>query len=325
VTWAERVDAVQAHRFTERQAGFLVTVMLHAGVCMERHYEAYAGLAHGRKVRDFFSTLVARKMATARPVGHRPTRLFHVHHKTLYRAIGEADNRHRRPVGLARAVERLMLLDTVLGDRERIWLASEWDKVSHFALRHQVPRSDLPALTFRSGETETVRYFPDKLPIGVDQDGWSTVFVYLVTRSAPIDFRAFLERHAELWRALPRWTIRLLVPQHFRARIGAFTAAFQEQIATPLRPAVVDELRWWCAQRARHETASTERFDLASRGFRAPRFAAVFRAWQERGDRVLDALISPVLADAVSTGRGRLETVVLTRGYLHLLPLVGTA
>ena len=31
MTWEERVDAVAAHGFTERQAGFLVTVMLHCG------------------------------------------------------------------------------------------------------------------------------------------------------------------------------------------------------------------------------------------------------------------------------------------------------
>ena len=60
----------------------------------------------------------------------------------------------------------------------------------------------------------TVRYFPDRLPIGLDPDGRGHVFLYLVTRSVPIDFRAFLQRHAELLRALPSWTIRLVVPSH---------------------------------------------------------------------------------------------------------------
>ena len=325
MTWHERVEAVQALRFTERQAGFLVTVMLHAGVCMARHYEAYAGIRHGQTALDFVAMLLRRGVATAHTTGARTGRLFHIHHKALYRAIGEPDNRHRRPVGLPRAVERLMLLDAVLGDRDRVWLATEWDKVTHFTLQHRIPRADLPALTFRAGDTETVRYFPDKLPIGVDRDGWSTVFVYLVTRPAPIDFRAFLERQAELWRALPRWTVRLLIPQHFSTKTRTYQAAFQEQIATPLRPAVIDEVRWWCEHRAKGPSEATERYDLAARGFRAPRFSAVYRAWQQRGDRVLDALRSPVLADAIACGRGRFETVVLSRGYLHLVPLVGTA
>jgi len=39
MTWDERVDAVAGHApgVTDRQAAFLVTVMLHAGVCMDRH------------------------------------------------------------------------------------------------------------------------------------------------------------------------------------------------------------------------------------------------------------------------------------------------
>ena len=36
VTFAERVHAVAEKGFTERQAGFLVTVMLHSGVCVRR-------------------------------------------------------------------------------------------------------------------------------------------------------------------------------------------------------------------------------------------------------------------------------------------------
>ena len=33
-----REGAIKSFGFTERQARFLVTVMLHAGVCVERHY-----------------------------------------------------------------------------------------------------------------------------------------------------------------------------------------------------------------------------------------------------------------------------------------------
>jgi hypothetical protein len=69
---------------------------------------------------------------------------------------------------------------------------------------HRIPRRGLPALSFRAenDEGETARYFPDKLPIGVDRDGYT--FLYLVTRDVPVDFRAFLERHAELLRSSPQ-------------------------------------------------------------------------------------------------------------------------
>jgi hypothetical protein len=109
-----------------------------------------------------------------------------------------------------------------------------------------VPRSDLPSLTFRAAEDVTVRYFPDKLPIAVDTDGRGHLFLYLVTRLAPVDFRAFLERHAELLRALP-WTLRLLVLRHLAGGVTAYHAAFRDHVAMPLRPGTLEELRWYFA------------------------------------------------------------------------------
>ena len=49
------------------------------------------------------------------------------------------------------------------------------------------------------------------------------------------------------------------------------------------------------------------------------------RLGRDEFDRALDALSSGVLADAITRGSGRLEATVLTRQYLHLSPLVGTA
>ncbi len=49
MTWEKRVQAVQTMTgFTERQAGFLVTVMLFAGVCLGRHYCTFARIAYGQ-------------------------------------------------------------------------------------------------------------------------------------------------------------------------------------------------------------------------------------------------------------------------------------
>ena len=245
MTWEQRVRQVRLHGFTDRQAAFLVTVMLHAGVCLGRQYCTFARIAYGQKRHDFFRSLLARGFATARASGHHRARLYHIHHKPLYRAIGEPDNRHRRPTTLPRAIERLMVLDAVLADRDRTWLATEQDKLSYFTLMHRIPRHDLPSLTFRAEDAETVRYFPEKLPIALDPDGRTHVFLYLVTQDVPIDFRAFLERHAELLRALPAWTVRLLLPPHKADAIPLYTAAFHEQVASPLRPSLVEDVRWF--------------------------------------------------------------------------------
>src|SRR3954447_19977440 len=325
MTWEERVDAIAGHGLTERQAGFVVTVMLHGGVCLGRHYCAYAGIAHGRNVHDFFWLLTSRGYATAHPCRHNRARLYHIQHKPLYAAIGEPDNRHRKPTTLPRAVERMMVLDAVLSDRGRTWLATEHEKLAHFTLIRPISRQALPALTFSGQDAETIRYFPDKLPIGIGSDDQPYTFLYLVTRPGPVDFRAFLERHAELLRLLPTWTIRLVFPSHFARVAGAYRDAFREQLAMPLRPSNVEELDWYFQARRRPRKGSDERLDQAARVFDTPRFRALYRAWCERGAPVLDATLSPLLEAAIERKTGRLECHVLPHQYLHLLPLVGTA
>ena len=114
MTTAERVRAVAEKGFTDRQAGFLVTVMLHSGVCIGRQYCVYARIVRGQKVYDFFASLVARRFATSYSAAHRRSHIYHLHSKLLYAAIGEPNDRNRKPVTLARAVEWLMVLDLVL-------------------------------------------------------------------------------------------------------------------------------------------------------------------------------------------------------------------
>jgi hypothetical protein len=329
MTFDERVQAVlsvSGNRLTDRQARFLVMVMLHSGVCLRRHYSTFASLTPGRKVHDFFDLLVQRRYVTARRCGASPAWLYHVRFKPLYAAIGEPDNRHRKQPALPRAVERLMLLDAVMEQpASTVWLTTESEKVAHFTLDWRVPVEDLPALTFRGMDSETVRRFPDKLPIAIDADRQAPVFLYLVTRSVPFDFRAFLERHADLLRALPRWILRVVFPQHLTTAVSAYHAAFREQLAVPLRLSVMEELRWYFEARARGVREAHERFDYAESTFATPRFRVLYRCWRERGNRVLDATISPVLAEAIERGAGRFEGHTLRQPYRHLYPLVGTA
>jgi hypothetical protein len=326
MTWDERVKAVADNGFTERQAGFLVTVMLHSGVCLGRHYSAFARINHGQKVQDFFQKLLDRKYATVRRCGHNRARLFHIHHRPLYEAIGEPDNRHRRPLPLSRAVERLMVLDAVLSQRDLQWLATEREKVAYFTTTWRVPMSDLPSVTFSSEGGQTVRRFTDKLPIGIGEDGRTYVFLYLATRPLPVDFRMFLERHAELLRALPAWSVRVLIPHHLANSSARYRDAFREQVGTALRPTQLQELRWFFeTRRSGLDNREGERFDRAKRAFGTPRFRILFRAWIEHGDGVLDAVVSPTLPTAIARQAGRFEARTLGHRYLHLAPLAGTA
>jgi hypothetical protein len=125
----ERAKALVPFGLTERQARFLVTVMLHSGVFVGRQYAAFAGVTHGQKVHDFLERLLLRRFVTPIELGSTGrTRIFRVHHKPLYTTIGEPDNRNRRRVTIDRTIERLMILDGVLDDRSVTWLGTEGPK-----------------------------------------------------------------------------------------------------------------------------------------------------------------------------------------------------
>jgi hypothetical protein len=332
VTFEERAAAVAKQGFTDRQARFLVTVMLHSGVCMLRHYCAFAGIVCGQKARDFFKDLTNRRWATAYTCAHGRARILHLHRRGLYQAIGERDSRLRRPTPIARAVERLMVLDAVLASTDVTWLATERDKLTHFTLllKSRLDREELPHLRFASRTSTTIRYFPDRLPVGVDADGATHVFTYLVSRDVPVDFRPFLRRHASLLRALPRWRVRLLIPRHLVDVVGLYEAAWREELGSPLRLSTADELRWYFEHRRRFvETGSNghdeTRYARARDAFGAPRYQVLYRSWLKHGPAALNEVVSPVLADAIARETGRLETQILSHPYMHLAPLVTTA
>src|SRR5437667_8432731 len=165
-----RIQKLMDLGFTERQARFLVHVLVFSGVFIERQYRAFTGLAHGQKTHDFLAKLVTSGYATPITPGalHRG-RLYHVRYKPLYEAIGEANNRHRKAASLGRFVERLMLLDAVLADRRYGWLGTEQDKRTYFreALDTELLDDWYPHLTFGNGPEKTTRFFPEKMPIGV--------------------------------------------------------------------------------------------------------------------------------------------------------------
>ncbi len=326
MTHQNRVSAVAALGFTERQADFLVHVMLHSGVCLGRQYCTFAGIARGQKMVDFLQKLVSRRYATPHLCGHNKARVYHVHNVKLYDAIGQRDARFRKRSTVARAIERLMILDHVIAHRDLTWLGAEQDKVAHFLATTSLRQEELPRLAFGKGADVTIRYFPDKLPIGVAADKRSHVLLYLLLDPVSDDFRIFLRRHAELLRALPVWSIRLMVPTGVDGEVvDAYQQAFREELATPLHPQVANELRWF--YQAADVTASIDRARLrrARRAFRAPRFRALRRAWLLDGDRVVDVAMSRSLADAISRDEGRLECHELSRQYFHLSPLVGSA
>jgi len=293
-----------------------------------RQYSTFAGIVHGQKTRTFFAKLVSRGYASAYACRHNRGRLYHVHHFALYRAIDEPNSAYRRPVTAARVAERLMVLDAVLANPELDWLATTAEKVGYFTQApRSVPVDMLPRLTARTDKTETGSAFPDRLPIGIGADG-RAVFLYLVLPTARDDFRAFLHRHAALFQALPSWTLRLVFPRAIGHAYAGLQSVVHEEFESPLHSHTVEELKWYFEQRRVMPNTglgrADERFIRAADAFEQPRFYPVYRQWLKVGDRALEDVSSTGISEALTSGAGRVESLVLPHRYDHLSPVVNS-
>jgi len=229
MTAQERIDAVARLGFTERQAGFLVTVMSHSGVCLPRQYATFADVAYGHRINRFFERLVSCGFASVCPCVHNRALVYHVHHRPLYVAIGQAESHLRRPVPATSVMPRLMLLDAILEAPEVTWFAGEHEKVEHFTIGCGIPRVSLPQHASRAGGATSARLFPDALPIGVEAPS-RALFVYSATRSSLVDFRPFLRRHHALLAALHAWTIQLVLAPDERLVEAAWQAVVEREV-----------------------------------------------------------------------------------------------
>ena len=181
---------------------------------------------------------------------------------------------------------------------------------------------ELPHVTLGDGEPRRARYFPDRLPIGIHFAGRGVV-VYVVLDPTLKDFRLFVERHAAVLRALPAWTVRVVVPPQFSDLTQRVKQAFFTQLATPgLSPEAI------AAVRQRFESVRTQHypFDFGPTDhyvenrdpLAAPRYHVLFKLWKKEGDRALVGLASSVIQDAVQAEAGRIETLELGHRYGHL-------
>ena len=235
--------------------------MLHSGVCMDRQYCAFARhrprAEDHRLLRDPGRPQAGHARTSARTAALGSSTSI-IERSTRRSASLTAAFESQRPS--ARPSNGLMVLDAVLASRaSRGWprSATSW-RTSPGSSRSRLRREDLPHLAFGNGVETCVRYFPDKLPIGVADDGREHIFGYLVTRAAPVDFRAFLHRHAELLRALGRWAIRLWCRAISRGRRTPTNGRGSRSSRSPLRPSTADELRWFFAQRRDGRLAASQ-------------------------------------------------------------------
>lgn len=326
MTFDERVRALEPLGFSERQTRFLVTVALHSGFCLHRHYSAFAGLAYGEGVRDFFDRLVVRKLATRLTFRRDRGHVYHLHHSAIYEAIGQDDNRNRRRTSPALIARKLMLLDFVLGQPAADWYATEQDKVRLFTQRFGVPSEDLPRRIYRARRAapqpvSTTRYFIHKLPIGLVGEPLRVSFTFLVTDTSGQPFAQFLRDHERLLQHLRDWEMVLVYPRHIPG-VPACTAAFRGFVVDVHRrssPGEREAVRAFFLERQRLEedisawsVDDAKTFRECHRRFLTPTFNDLYSRWRRQGDSVFTDGGSEGLQTVLASDRPLLTT--------HLLP-----
>jgi hypothetical protein len=326
VTFDDRVKAVSELGFTERQARFLVTVMLYAGVCVPRQYATFSGTAYGHTVSRFFDKLVRRGYAMACGCLHNRAEVYHVRHPVLYRAIDQPHSRYRRPVPARQVIDRLLRLDAVVLQPDLIWLVTEEEKVAFVSLMApSFPRERLPHRMVGKGAGRRLRLFPEDQPVGVTTTG-RVVFTYLVTAYDTKALRAFVQCHADLLRALPAWTLRLVLAAQFAVDRTRFEGVVRDEL-TPIHPVLLRELEWYFTKRRNTQNPRALSFedpDFWERqaAFRSAQFQELYGRWLTDGDTVFETVASSANTEALERGTGRIESLVLELSYRHLTPLV---
>lgn len=309
MTFDEQLQALSPLGFTPRQTRFLVTVALHSGYCLRRQYAAFARVAYGKNVRDFLDELVDRRLANRFSYRTNRGHLYHLHARSVYRAVGHEDDRNRRHTSPAHVARKLMLLDLVLSEPDVEWFATERDKVALFIERYRVALTDLPRNSVLAGDqpAEGTRYFGHKLPIGVAGDPSRPQFVYLATDAGAQPFERFLRDHARLLRALPAWMVIVahgsqvaattLWEASFRRVIGGVNGV-QSETAHVLGQYFIARRTVERREFAKLSVTDMQAFRAGQSRFSGPAIEALFQAWIASGAESLDhALLTSVLPE----------------------------
>ena len=166
MTNPERIEALTALGYSEREAAFLCLAALHGGYFLRRQYCDFIGKEIGGTAAAFVEKLLAQQHAAA-ITAFNNTKIYHLGSRPLFHAIGEPDNRNRRKHAPELIKTRLMSLDFVLAHRDYRYLATEREKLDYFSGTLGLAPSDLPDkryVSLKTGST-TTRYFVDKYPI----------------------------------------------------------------------------------------------------------------------------------------------------------------
>ena len=192
-----REKALEVFGWTGREAEWIALVCLHSGVFTRDQLSDWLGIDRFKALR-FVQDITGRRLAAEDT--HEGRKVCRICGRSVYRALGAEDIRHRRIASPEVLLRRLLSLDYVMGHAHQAWLPTEPEKVAAFEALG-IDRAGLPVRVYRGAADDTRRYFPLKLPVALDTGG--AVFVYADPgHETAAGLHSWGRAHRELWTAL---------------------------------------------------------------------------------------------------------------------------
>ena len=199
MTESRQVNNITQLGYSPREAAFLRLVALHSGYFLRRQYAP----GRGQLADGICERVLQHKHCTMSKYNGK-TELYHLHSATVYGAIGERDNRHRRAHKITYLRTKLMGLDYALTHPELRFLPTEASKIEYFCDELALDKSLLPVRLYHGKDgTTSPCYFIEKYPVYSNPETGKTGICYLDDGLyTPDAFGNWLHRHKPLIDAL---------------------------------------------------------------------------------------------------------------------------
>ena len=324
----ERIAAIQRLGYSEREATFLCLAALHGGYFLRRQYNCFVNCGRGGNADRLVEKATFQGHVRVHQSANR-TQIYHLGAKPFFKAIGEQDNRNRRWRQPYPVKVKLMGLDFVLAHQERLYLATEAEKLDYFVGTLGLNHSHLPQRTYRSrhGRTITTRYFVDKFPLFLSAASSASSpvvwFCYVDgSMGKPSGFDTYLLQYRDLFSRLEGVrVIYVAADERMFAKAGRIFRRFCRNGSEGMRAVVdadIERLRNHFLARDLFERRETSSFSKSRLDqlreelveFGGPEHEALYQLWREQGDCVLGSGRDPL-----NDGSGGFATYRLVHDY----------
>jgi hypothetical protein len=333
MTETERIAALQGFGYSQIEAAFLCLAALHGGYFLRRQFGHFIDREDGGTVTQLTERALALGHVRTSTWRHN-TQVYHLSARPLYEALGQADNRNRRPREWTAIKNKVMGLDFVLAHRHVQYLATEREKLEYFTGTLGLGCSVLPGKCYRARRDSavTARYFVEKYPLFIDstsRDGASSQVSFCFVDEGMVSlsrFETFLAQYRRLFESLPHFQLMYVAAneRHIPGARRVFARFLLQSASGTSGPEHMDRERLLAYFNARrlYETQQFEALDRTQliglrngrEEFSGPECEALYARWQADGDAVVRQKPAPERPVAPRL-RGTVSTYLLEHDY----------